>query len=266
MIQINPRAGCYSKTVTQVLPHSINDYAGVQVNPEHLPDNPEHFKQQLEFSLDVWRAEGYVYVWLQVPITRSVLIPVAVSLGFGFHHSHENYLMMGLKLVKEVVELPSATHYAGAGGVVLSADNKLLVIRERVRRAGRTRPYKLPGGYINAGEHISDGVTREVFEETGVRTEFESLVCVRHWHADRFGKSDFYFVCRLKPLTFEITPQEEEIEEALWMPVETYLAHEDVHAFNKGIVMTAMRNHGMVSGWFEGYEQQRNSREIFLLP
>ena len=35
----------------------------------------------------------------------------------------------------------------------------------------------------------------------------------RHWHGYRYGKSDIYFVCRLAPLSEELTMQTEELEE-----------------------------------------------------
>ena len=71
--------------------------------------------------------------------------------------------------------------------------------------------YKLPGGALHQGEHLLDGVMREVYEETGVRAKFESLVCLRHWHGYRYGKSDIYFICRLSPLSEEINMQAEEM-------------------------------------------------------
>lgn len=52
------------------------------------------------------------------------------------------------------------------------------------------------------------GVTavREVFEETGVRSEFRSLLSIRqqHNHPGAFGMSDMYIICRLSPLTYDI--------------------------------------------------------------
>lgn len=47
---------------------------------------------------------------------------------------------------------------------------------------------------------------REVFEETGVRTEFRSLLSIRqqHNHPGAFGMSDMYLICRLSPLTYDI--------------------------------------------------------------
>ena len=110
-----------------------------------------------------------------------------------------------------------------------------------------------------------DAVIREVREETGIRTQFDALVCFRHWHGYRYGKSDIYFVCRLSPLTHEITLQEEEIADGLWMPVDEYLASEDVGVFNKRIVRAALNGDGaLVPTWIEGYQSDPAVREIFL--
>ena len=83
-----------------------------------------------------------------------------------------------------------------------------------------------------------DAAIREVLEETGIHTQFEALACFRHWHGYRYGKSDIYFVARLSPLSREITMQEEEIEECLWMPVEEYLGSEATSPFNRRIVQS----------------------------
>jgi 8-oxo-dGTP pyrophosphatase MutT (NUDIX family) len=133
---------------------------------------------------------------------------------------------------------PYATHYVGAGGVVLDPERRLLVVTERHHR--RRRHYKLPGGALHPGEHIADAVIREVEEETGIRTKFVHLACFRHWHGYRYDKSDIYFVARLKPLTFDITPDPTEIDECLWMPVDEYLAHPETHEFNRRIVHAAV--------------------------
>ena len=56
-------------------------------------------------------------------------------------------------------------------------------------------------------------------EETGVDTEFVGVVCFRHMHNFRYGCSDFYFVCHLRPLTKEIKIDESEIADCRWMKV-----------------------------------------------
>ncbi|OBS76160.1 hypothetical protein A6R68_17388, partial [Neotoma lepida] len=51
-----------------------------------------------------------------------------------------------------------------------------------------------------------DTAVREVFEETGVKSEFRSLLSIRQQHGSpgAFGKSDMYLVCRLQPCSFTI--------------------------------------------------------------
>jgi 8-oxo-dGTP pyrophosphatase MutT (NUDIX family) len=78
-----------------------------------------------------------------------------------------------------------------------------------------------------------------VKEETGVDARFEHVVCLRHWHGYRYGKSDIYFVCRLTPLSAEISMDSRELVECLWLPLDEYLADTDVHPFNKLVVRTA---------------------------
>jgi 8-oxo-dGTP pyrophosphatase MutT (NUDIX family) len=246
-----------------VLPFKTNPYSGVLPNPANLPTTAKAFKEQLSFSLEQWRSEGYKIVWLEIPVVKAKLVAPATKLGFVFHHATETYLMMTLKLAADAGMLHYATHYAGVGGVVLDEQNNILVVRENMREDKPT-PFKLPGGFVDVGEHLEAAAVREVWEETGIKAKFESLVCVRLWHANRFGKSDFYFVCRLSPLTFDITPQEAEIAECRWMPVAEYLQRNDVHAFNKGIVSLALKNNGWVSGWFEGYEANKTDREMFM--
>ena len=87
---------------------------------------------------------------------------------------------------------------------------------------------------------------REVHEETGIETEFERVVCFRHWHGYRHGKSDIYFVCLLRPLNETIVRQEEEIAQCLWMPLREYLGADGVSLFNKEIVRAALTDTGVV--------------------
>lgn len=60
---------------------------------------------------------------------------------------------------------------------------------------------------------------REVKEETGIETEFVSLLCFRHMHQFRWGNSDFFFICLLKPLTVDVVIDRSEISEYKWIKV-----------------------------------------------
>jgi 8-oxo-dGTP diphosphatase len=248
--------------MVEVLEATSNPFRGIVPKPEALPEAPEIFRQRLTHSLQAWGAEGYLVVWLEIPLKRAALIPVAVEAGFTFHHSNPEYLMMTHSLVDGAFVPPYATHYIGAGGVVINDQRELLVVSERYR-SRRGPSYKLPGGALHPGEHIVDGVMREVLEETGVQTRFDALACFRHWHGYRHGKSDIYFVCRLSPLSQEISMQADEIAECLWMPVDTFLYSADVHAFNKEIVRAALESHGLAPALIEGFLDD-GMREFFM--
>jgi 8-oxo-dGTP diphosphatase len=247
-----------------VLGSALNSFGGVVIDPKGLPALPDELRHRLGHSLTQWAAEDLKVVWLEIPIAMAALIPIAVEMGFVFHHSTQDYLMLTYSLVAGAFIPPYATHYIGAGGVVLNEQDELLVVTEKFLRGDRPHYYKLPGGALHPGEHIVDGVIREVLEETGIQTRFESLVCFRHWHGYRFGKSDIYFVCRLSPLTTEITIDEQEIDVSVWMPVEQYLANESVGIFNKRIVQAALRGNCLVTTWIEGYQTDPHTREIFV--
>ena len=73
--------------------------------------------------------------------------------------------------------------------------------------------------FLITDEDIVEAVKREVLEETGIQTKFVSLVCFRHILNFRFGCSDIYFICHLKPLTQDIKIDTREIADAQWMDV-----------------------------------------------
>jgi hypothetical protein len=51
-----------------------------------------------------------------------------------------------------------------------------------------------------------------------------SLLFCRQSHKAFFDKSDLFFACLLKPLSFDITKQDSEIEACQWMPIEEFAA------------------------------------------
>ena len=251
-----------SHDLSHTLAHTADHFSGILIDAEHLPDDA-HFSDALTLSMDAWAAAGKRLVWLKVPLARAALVPLAAKKGFTFHHANEHDVMMTGRLVADAFIPTHATHYVGVGGVVINDRRELLVVCERHRATSR-RYYKLPGGALQAGEHLVDAVTREVLEETGVEARFEALVCFRHWHGYRYGKSDIYFVCRLTPLNTDLTMQAEEIEECLWMPVDEYLSHELVSPFNKRIVRAALSAPGVTPEWIEGHTDP--ARYEFFMP
>ncbi|CAL9014969.1 unnamed protein product [Prunus brigantina] len=64
-----------------------------------------------------------------------------------------------------------------------------------------------------------------------IDSEFVEVLAFRQSHKSFFQKSDLFFVCMLRPLSFDIQKQEQEIEAAKWMPFEEYAAQPFVQKY-----------------------------------
>ncbi|MBN2628513.1 MAG: NUDIX domain-containing protein [Spirochaetales bacterium] len=238
-----------------------NIYGGMMIDPALLPEEDEALLRELDHSLTLWQAGDASLAWLTLPASRHALLSPLLVRGFEFHNCTREEVTL-VKRIKPRAFVPStASHYVGAGGVVINDKNQLLVITEK---AHTVKHYKLPGGLLDVGEDLTAGVAREVWEETGIKAEFESVACFRHTHGYQFGKSDFYFVCRLRPLSEEITADPGEIHEALWMDVDEYLASPDTHIFNRTIVEAALQGSPFYKSEGVNYSFHLKELEVFL--
>ncbi len=110
-------------------------------------------------------------------------------------------------------------HHVGIAGCVIADDGRVLCIQEN-RQDEKKKVWKFPGGLANVGEDIGTAAEREIMEETGVKSQFKSVLCFRHQHDFQFGQGDLYFVCRMEALTTDITKCPHEISEAKWMTID----------------------------------------------
>jgi len=249
------RAAYNEQMEKHVVPHRIDTYNGVIIDPAGLSEAPNEFKNNLEASLEEWIADSRKGVWLKIPLSRSVLVPVAAGLGFEFHHAERDYVMMTRWLPTDLPNtLPeSATHQVGVGAFVMNDNNEILAVKEHSGPAAVFDIWKVPTGLIHRGEHLGEAAVREVAEETGVRAAFDRVLTFRHAHGFSFGVSDLFFVVKMHPETFELSAQESEIRDLRWMPIQEYIAQDHY----KASPLHSMINEiliGSIEGKYQGIE------------
>ena len=214
---------------------SEDRYDGVSVDATSLPLDMEEFRSELEALITSLKNKKLI--WIKIPIEKSDLIPILTKLDFEFHHCDEKSLML-VKKLHHSTQVPTTKNYiVGVGAIVLDG-NKLLVIKDRF-----VPGYKLPGGHIDKDESIKDAIKREVYEETGIQIEFESIVNIGHFKNGQFGESNLYLVCTAIALSKEINIYDsKEIVEAKWMNIEDFLSAEETNNYNKSVVKAAINN------------------------
>lgn len=207
-----------------------DDHGGVVVEMNGAPMSSDSFLSSLRASVSHWRQKGKRGVWLKLPIEHANLVQHAVEEGFWYHHAEPSYLMLVYWIPASKHTLPvNATHRVGVGAFVINQKREVLAVQEKSGRLRGLGFWKLPTGIIEHGEDIFSGAVREVKEETGIDAEFLEVLAFRQSHMSFFEKSDLFFVCLMKPLSFDIQKQESEIEAAQWMPIEEFASQPIVH-------------------------------------
>lgn len=225
-----------SKLSTDVFNFSTDRFQGVIVKDEaEFACDIDQFSNKLKHSLDKWICDGMRTVWFYISLQHSTFIPVLTENEFVFHRVNDpsgQTLVLCRWLPKDKPKTipPYAHTMVGVGGIVVNSKNELLTVYQSY---GKYETWKLPGGYVEPREDLPETVIREVEEETGIKTKFQSCVLFRHTHQANFDCSDLYFITVLEPLTEEPSDTSEEVLKVKWMPVDEFLNHESVHELNK---------------------------------
>ncbi|KAM1005353.1 hypothetical protein ACFX13_005479 [Malus domestica] len=231
------------REVKKVL-NAVNDHYGGVIVHVTEPMEPATFVSSLTSSIAHWKLQGKNGIWIKMPIERVNLVEAAVKItydilgrselqeGFWYHHAEPDYLMLVYWIPQSPHTLPTnATHRVGIGAFLINQNREVLVVQEKGGQYRGTGLWKLPTGAVDEGEDIFAAAVREVKEETGIDSEFVEVLAFRESHKSFFEKSDLFFLCMLRPLSFDIQKQEQEIEAAKWMPYEEYAAQPFVQKY-----------------------------------
>ncbi|WP_053157996.1 NUDIX domain-containing protein [Pseudomonas sp. Pf153] len=238
----------------------LDKFNGVIIDPTSLPTTTGELKTDLEDLLVYLKFHDKSLSWISLPITLAESIPLFIKAGFTFH----SCLREELTLVRQpsvnafIPFIP--THTIGAGAIVLNETNEILLIKER-----GTTGFKLPGGYVELGERIQHSIQREVFEETGIESVFESIVGFTTRHPHQLGKSNLHFICRMKALTQKINILDTaEIEDAKWIPLITYISEPSNSLTDRQMVDAVAYRAGLIATDFSGNIEPYKRMEIFI--
>ncbi|XP_031106014.1 nudix hydrolase 2-like [Ipomoea triloba] len=243
----------HGKNDMEILEATDDAYGGVIVDVRKKMDPPT-FVAVLRASISRWRQQGKRGVWLKLPIELSSVVDSAVKEGFWYHHAEATYLMMVYWIPETTPHTfpPNASHRVGVGAFVINQKGQILVVQENGGMFAGTGIWKMPTGVVEQGEDICAAAVREVQEETGIDTKFVELLTFRQSHKSFFGKSDLFFVCMLRPLSFTIKKQDCEIKEAQWMGMEEYASQpfvQEREIFNSVAKICLARKENAYSGF-----------------
>ena len=85
----------------------------------------------------------------------------------------------------------------GAMALIQDDQGRMLVLEHTYRREV---PWGLPGGWLKHAESPEAGLTREVFEETGLNVKVGSLLAADFWGSSQL---DLLFRCKVESGTYQ---------------------------------------------------------------
>jgi 8-oxo-dGTP diphosphatase len=232
-------------------------YDGITMDITTLPTDIKKIENELIFILE--NIKDKKLLWIKFDIEKSHIIPIFTKYDFVFHHCNEKNITMVKKLTNTAIIPTAINHTLGVGAVIIE-ENKLLVIKDKI-----WKKFKLPGGYIDDTENISQALQREVFEETGIEIELDSIISLGHSYPSQFEKSNLYIVCSATALSKEINIVDlDEIIEVKWMDLDEYFECEDIHIYNKDLVKTAIKERGLKLKKYNYFSNSDNQNEYYF--
>ncbi len=112
---------------------------------------------------------------------------------------------MGVKLVEDIKKV-----WQGSAGVVIDQD-KILMVKSKA--SGK---WSIPSGEIETGESPQQACIREVWEETGFRTEVKEQLHTKNVQIGNYEVTSHYFLCKVISGDICFHDPDNEIDEITW--------------------------------------------------
>ncbi|KAM3964368.1 uncharacterized protein ACR2FA_001342 [Aphomia sociella] len=215
-------------------------FNGITVDTSKEKCSQQDFSQKLHESITKWIADAKRCIWFRVNIEDSYQVPILANKGFTFHHARDGFVMMYKWLPSDSdANLPPAAHTnLSIGAIVFNDKDQILAVSEKQYEFPHC---KLPGGYVEVGEDLTEAAVREVKEETGVDTVFQYLITFLHTHNMMHGNSEVNVLVMMKALSDQINISQREVNDCKWMHVTEYTNHPHVHEFSRLVVNKALQ-------------------------
>ena len=237
-------ANLQNKKEIKMLTTQEDLYNGLIIDPQSTQISNKEFKTSLEALIIHAKEKKKNLLWLDLTTTQAQHIATALEFGFEFHNCEKRRTTLTYQVKNNAYIPVPPTHTMGVGAVVINEKNEILLVRDKIHVSSSI--YKIPGGMLEEGNSLQEGVQREVWEETGIKTKFIKMVSVLNAHPFMFNKSNMYLVFKLEPLNLEINIIDtDEIEKAFWMPLDEFFAEKEMSEFQKELVRASLKHEGI---------------------
>lgn len=133
-------------------------------------------------------------------------------------------------------------NFIGVGGLVVR-DGKYLMVKHTYGEYNGK--WIIPGGHVEAGEHLPHAAEREVYEETGVTAKVAKLITVRSRIRNQ-NTTDCYIVFSMEWIKGEPRPACGEVDDARFFAYEEVMALDNI--VNLARIIIEKYEKGLVTG------------------
>ncbi|MFO0704299.1 MAG: NUDIX hydrolase [Patescibacteria group bacterium] len=124
---------------------------------------------------------------------------------------------------------------------IVYVEDKILLVKRSSKLSSAPGKYCLPGGYLDRDEFLTEGVVREVKEETGYAIENPTLFEIRDYPGDvgDLDRQNIVFRYIVKNATKVTDAIDWDSEESIWVPLDSLEKMKDLLAFDHYKVLQA---------------------------